>query len=213
MFLEENKFEEGKFDNFFVQAIDGYYDQKPNKLISVNSAKPWKAFSKKYNSRLNVDETKNNFHECLISTSNLNEDELNDEAMFKKLDFNFDCDDTNIDSSTNSFSENEYFSNGESLSIKGLNAYGSRNSFNEESSSFQTTLSSTFSPNNKKPKFTSLLNKDNLNNNELKEEIKNYKLKREAFYSFNLKKTLAVQLLTQMQLTKKMQEALLKKKL
>jgi hypothetical protein len=186
MFTENQQTEEKPFeyDNFFVQAIDGFYDQKhKNKEIF----KPFRAFSKKYSSIKPIEGSEEN--EKYLTKNEESDLELD---LIKNLDLNFELEDTNLDS--NIFSESES-SNADTLSIR--DNYGSRTSFGEVDSKNETQ---------EKTKFTSLLNSAT----SFKEEINSFKQKLEILYSLNMKRMFTLQLMTQLNFTKKIAENLKK---
>ena len=183
MFIEELK--ETKFDNFFVQAIDGFYEQKSK------ADKPWMAFSKKFSAiQVKKEEESNNFF-----IKEKEEELIEDLSFLNKLDFNFELEETNVDS----LHEIDSLEINSSCSLK--DNYGSKTSFNEEPLKIE----------NETQKFSLCLK--NENQLKLKEEISGFKLKLETLFLFNLKRTAALQMISQMQMAKSLAENLKKLKI
>lgn len=210
---------EVQYNNIFVQAIDGFYDQRVQIKDNIPTTKqqPWKAFSKKYNKDL---QTNCSGDKSLLANANLSSQKKETEQMnfeidgefLKKLDFDFDNEqeETNFETSSrlssNSISNANSNADLETLleaeTEFGRTTFGSSKSFEEEAAKILETNFSSIDTNisTKKPKFSALLT-GNWN-----ETAKTFKNSATSAYCLNMKRATAMKLMAQVQIAKKMAE-------
>lgn len=178
---------EDEYSSIFVHAIDGFYDlpAKKEKTEEFEKSQPWKAFSKKYNKNLETEK----IPKLKIEVS-LKEEEVEiDNDFLKKLSFDFDQDETKINSSISYHSDQE-----ESLS------YEQADPAFESKLSPLSSLKSSINI-NEKPIFSK-----NLAEN-WTETAKSVKNNLSQLYVFNMKRANIMKMAVQIQVCKKMAEA------